>query len=857
MLKTTLRSLWSHKLRLALSMLSIVLGVSFMSGTLVLNSTVGRVFDDLFAKLGENVDAVVRGKVLYENDQGGDTVRTLLPDSIVAKVRAVDGVAAAEGSTLTTKATIIDAKGDAMGGAGPPTIIGSWTVDKRMSSYQIDRGRAPTRPGEAILDRGGMDKGGFEIGSRVEIIGLDGKPQHLTIVGVSRFGEADSAGGSIFLGVTLPEAQRIAGEPGKLNQVDVRAEPGVSQEELVRRLKDAKLAKGLDIVTGEKASQEMASDVKQGLNFFTTALLVFAFIALFVAAFIISNTFSILFAQRTKELALLRAIGATRRQVLTSSLTEAAMIGAISSIVGFLAGIGLAAGALALLDALGVDLPRTNLLVTPATAVKVFATGVIVTLVSAAMPAIRATRVPPIAALRSTAVESRRAPRLRTVAGILLGLLGAFLIMPAFAAEPSSDDLPRIGGGLGCAVLALLLLGPAIARPISRVIGSWLPRVRGAVGNIARENAMRSPRRTASTAAALIIGVALVVFITIFAASARQTIDNSLGTGFRSDYIILPVNQQSEVGADPSMARRLAEVPGVSVVDATGFVVAQAELSNGDKTLAFAAAIRPQTFSEVYDAKMAEGSLAQLVPGTVVVDKTTAKDHGIAVGDKIRMVGTGDRRATLRVVAISNDPIVLGQWTIHRDDVTKLAPATTDVFVGVSLKPGTSVDSVRGDLRAIVRDYPNMKLQDKDQFRNSIVSLITGLLNVIFGLLAVSIVIAFIGILNTMILAIHERTRELGLLRAMGMTRGQMRAAVRWEAVIVSLMGAGLGMLLGLGLSYVMVRALRSQGIDQFAVPVSWMVTIAVAAVVFGIVAATWPAYKAGKLNVLEAIATE
>ena len=243
MLKTTLRSLWSHKLRLALSMLSIVLGVSFMSGTLVLNSTVGRVFDDLFAKLGENVDAVVRGKVLYENDQGGDTVRTLLPDSIVAKVRAVDGVAAAEGSTLTTKATIIDAKGDAMGGAGPPTIIGSWTVDKRMSSYQIDRGRAPTRPGEAILDRGGMDKGGFEIGSRVEIIGLDGKPQHLTIVGVSRFGEADSAGGSIFLGVTLPEAQRIAGEPGKLNQVDVRAEPGVSQEELVRRLKDAKLAK--------------------------------------------------------------------------------------------------------------------------------------------------------------------------------------------------------------------------------------------------------------------------------------------------------------------------------------------------------------------------------------------------------------------------------------------------------------------------------------------------------------------------------------------------------------------------------------------------------------------------------------
>jgi putative ABC transport system permease protein len=857
MLRTTLRSLWSHKLRLVLTMLAIILGVSFMAGTLVLNATVGRVFDDLFGKMGQNIDAVARGEVLFERPDGGGDERALLDQDLVEQVAKVDGVAFAEGSIATTDATLIDRKGDPIGGFGPPTIVGSWDTDRQMASYQIDQGRAPEKPGEAVIDRGGADKGDFAIGQQVKYIGVDGKPSFLTLVGISRFGEADSAGGSIFVGVTLADAQRIAGEPGKVDQVIVRAAEGVTPEQLVERLDAANLSPGLDVITGQQASDEMASDIKQGLSFFTIALLVFAFISLFVAAFIISNTFSILLAQRTRELALLRAIGATRRQVLTSALAEAALIGVISSVLGFLAGIGLAAGALALLDVLGVDLPKTTLLVTPMAGIQVLLVGVIVTLVSAVLPAVRATRVPPIAALRSTAVENRSGLKYRAIGGLVLLVLGIVSILPAFAAEPDSDDLPGVGVGLGLLMLSILVLGPVIARPLARLAGSWLPSLKGVIGRLARENAMRSPRRTASTSAAIIIGVSLVVFISVFASSAQATIDKALGTNFESGYIVLPFNQGSSVGAPPEMAQRLRDVPGVAQVDAGSGAGGEITLPDGEKTPAFLFGITPETFGTIYNANMAEGTLDDLVPGTVLVDQAVARSNGIGVGDRISVTGQGGRVASFTVSALGDDPIVLGQWTINATDMAKLVPAVTDVFVGVNLEPGVSVDSIRGELRAVVDDYPNMRLQDKEQFRNSLVGLITALLNVILALLAVSIVIAFIGILNTMLLAIHERTRELGLLRAMGMTRSQMRSAVRWEAVIVSLIGTALGMGLGLGLSYVMVRALKSEGIDQFSVPTMPMIFIAGAAILLGILAAAWPAHKASKLNVLEAIATE
>ncbi|HEX2576353.1 MAG TPA: FtsX-like permease family protein [Aquihabitans sp.] len=856
MFRTTLRSLWSHKRRLISTCVAVVLGVAFMSGTLVLNSTIGRIFDDLFADLGEGIDAQVRGQELFESQAGGGTQRALLDDDVVAKVEGIDGVAAAEGSIQSVQLTVLDAKGDPMGGNGPPTIVGSWDTDEGLASYQVAEGRAPTAPGEVIIDRAGVDKGEFDIGDEVTIITAEGREQ-LRLVGISRFGEADSAGGAIFVGTTLPEAQRLTGEPGMLNTVNARAEEGVSPEQLVRTIRESSVAPDVDVVTGKQASEEASSDIKEGFSFFTVILLVFAGIALFVGAFIISNTFGILVAQRTRELALLRAIGASRRQVMGSVLLEAGLIGLFSAVVGFLVGVALAVGAFELLKSFGLELPGADLVIEPITAVQTIVVGLLITAVAAVLPAIRATRVAPIAALRDVAVDTSGSSKLRAAFGALLFVVGVILVLPAFGEDVSSDKLPSIGGGLGLIMVSVLVAGPVLARPLARGIGAGLPIIKGVTGRIARENAMRSPRRTASTASALIIGVALVAFISVFATSAQASINSAIGTGFEGDYIIQPANQFSFTGAPPSVAEELRDVEGVRGVTAITFTEGQIALPNGEKPGSFIGGIDPETVGGIFQFEMAEGSISDLQPGGMLIDKVIAKERDLAVGDELSVLSGSGRTAEFTVAGISDDPALLGQWTIDRRDTEKLTPNPTDFLLGITLDEGVSPESVRGELRDVVEPYPNMKLQDRDQYTSSIVGSITALLNVIYALLAVSIIIALIGIANTLSLSIHERTRELGLLRAMGMTRGQLRSSVRWEAVIVALMGTAIGIILGLGLSYIMVRALESQGVNEFDVNVSGMIVVVLFGAGLGVLASVRPARRAAKLNVLQAIGTE
>jgi putative ABC transport system permease protein len=833
----------------------VVLGVAFMSGTLILNATIGRVFDDLFADFGENTDAVVRGPVLYE-DQQGQTTRDLLDESVVAASAKVPGVAAAEGSVSTVTITVLDRKGDAMGGVGPPTIVGSWPTDEVMNPYEVVTGRAPTADGEAVIDRAGADKGEFKVGDRVNLVTPEGR-ESLRLVGITKFGEADSAGGSLFVGTTLSEAQRLSGKDGKVDEVDLRAEPGVTPETLVSRLKDAKLAPKADVLTGKAYGEEISSDIKQGFSFFTIALLVFAFIALFVGWFIISNTFSILVAQRTRELALLRAVGASRRQVLTSVIVEALVIGVVSAVVGFLSGIGLAAGAFALLNAFDIDIPQTSLVIQPSAALTAVLVGLLVTLIAAIMPAIRATRVPPLAAMRDIAVDRSAASIVRTVAGIVFLLLALLLISPAFGADMPNSKFPGVGAGLGLIMLAVLVLGPVMAKPLARIVGAWLPAVKGITGRMARQNAVRNPRRTASTAAALIVGVALVAFITVFASSAKSSINEAIGTGFKGDYIIQPANQFSFGGAPPTLGDELAKIDGVETVTPFGFFSGQLLLGGDDKPGGFIGAIDPATADKVFAFKMSKGELSTLGPGEIVVDRLIAKDKGLKIGDQLKILGDNGKTLPFRVSAISNDPALLGQWTITRTEAAKLQRQPTDFLLGIKLDKGVTVDSIRTTLRDALKPYPTMKLQDRDQYTSSIISSISALLNVIYGLLFVSILIAFIGIANTMLLSIYERTRELGLLRAMGMSRSQVRSLVRWEAVIVALLGTFIGILLGLGLSWVMVRALKGQGITEFSIAPSSVIVIVVFAAGFAVLASLWPAYKASKLDVLDAIATE
>jgi putative ABC transport system permease protein len=853
--RTTLRSLWSHKRRLISTCIAVVLGVAFMTGTFVLSATVNQVFDDLFGDLGENIDAVVRGDEIFESQFAG-TQRALLPEEAVDAAAAVDGVAEAEGSISVFTLTLLDGDGDPVGGGfGPPTIVGTWTSSEQMASYQVAEGRAPAADDELIIDRAATKEADLSVGDEVRLATPQGNRTY-TLVGTSRFGNADSAGGSIFIGTTLAESQLLAGEAGKVDTIAIRAEEGVTPEQLVERLEAADLDPAVDIVTGQQAADEQANEVKSGFAFFTTMLLVFAFIALFVGWFIISNTFNILVAQRTKELALLRAIGASRRQVLGSVFLEAAVIGIVSAVLGFIGGVLLAQAAFSLLAAVGLDLPQTSLVVTPQIAAGAMFAGLAITAVAAIGPAVRATRVPPMAALRDVAIDRTGASRTRAIAGVGLFVLGLLLISPAFG-DPTSDTVPGVGFGLFLIVVAVLVIGPVLAKPLSRIVGSPLPLIKGVTGRIARENAMRSPRRTASTAAALTIGVSLVAFITIFANSVQRSIESAIDVGFKGDYIILPVNQASFAGASPQLAEDLRAIDGVGDVTAFSFALGQLELPDGSKPVGPIGGI-DEAFTTLFDAKMAEGALADIDDDEIAVDRLVAKQEGLAIGDEITVTAVGGREATFTVGALSDDAAILGQWTVTRDALTAITPVPTDFQIGIKVADGASAESVREPIRELLKaEYPTMQVQDREEFTSGIVDQISILLNVIYGLLAVSIIIALIGIANTLSLSIHERTRELGLLRATGMLRSQLRSSVRWEAVIVALIGTVVGTGLGLLLSYTMVRVLVSQGITEFAIPVSGMVTVVVFGAVLGVVASIWPAYKTSRMNVLDAIATE
>lgn len=855
MIRTTLNSLWSHKRRLISTCLAVILGVAFMAGTLVLTSTINSVFDDLFANVNDGTDAIVRGPELFKSEQGGIQRDAISEDSL-QKVEAVAGVAAASPFIATEELTLLDKRGDPMGGQGPPTIVGSWGTVKQLNPYTVVSGRAPEADGEAVIDRAVANDGPFKVGDQIVLVTADGQ-EKLKVVGITRFGDADSAAGSIYVGITFKQVQAFAGEAGKLDEVDIQAKAGVTPEQLVKNLQAADIAPKAVVVTGAEAAKEQATVLKDLFGFFSKILLVFAFIALFVGIFIISNTFGILVAQRTKELALLRAIGASRSQVLGSVLLEAALIGLVSAVLGFLSGVGLAAAALAGLRRVGLDLPSASLTITAGTAAFAIIVGLGITAASAVLPAIRATRVPPIAALRDVAIDSSGQSRIRGAVAILLLVLGFVLVVPAFGSDPTTDQLPRIGIGMALVVVAILVLGPLFARPLSRLVGSPLPVIKGVTGRLARENAMRSPRRTASTAAALIIGVTLVGFITVFASSAQTSVSASISGGFNGDYILQPASHQNFTGVSPKLAAAVEQVKGVDTVTAISGVLAQLELPDGSKPTTSLAGIDPDSYSKIFAVGMTQGRLADLRKGEIVVDRQVAKMEKLKIGDTVKVKSKDGRDATFKIAAISDENVLLGQWTVTRADANALNSKPTDFLVAIQLDKGTSVEGIRGSLKKVAKAYPTMKLQDREQFTGSIVAQISALLNVIYGLLAVSIVIALIGIANTLSLSIHERTRELGLLRAMGMTRSQLRSSVRWEAVIVALMGTGIGLILGLGLSYTLVKALSSQGFNTFDVPVGGMITVVVFGAGLGVVAALRPAAKAAKLNVLQAIATE
>ncbi len=857
MLKVALRGLMAHKSRLVTTFLAVALGVAFIGGVLVLTDTMNRSFDDLFADVYRDTDAVVRSDQTISSDFGD--IRGRIDASLLEDVRSADGVADADGS-VDGFARVIDRNGDPVGdpAMGAPTLGGNWSDVDALNPFDLTDGRAPTSDGEIVIDLGTAKDTGFGVGDSVQVQ-TQTEAGEYEVVGVARFGAADSPGGASYVLWNTEEAQRLIGEEGKYSAIGAAADDGVSQQDLATSIGDTLRADedtGVEVLTGTEISEESASDIKDQLAFFTVFLLVFAVIAVVVGAFVIYNSFSIIVAQRTREMALLRAIGARRRQVRRALLVEAVVVGLVGSAIGFIVGLGLAA----LLGNL-FELPPGSLAILPTSVTTAILTGLIVTVFSALVPAWRASRVPPLAAMREVAVDTSGRSRARFGIGVAMLGVGAAIVV----AGALGDEISTVGLGVALVFVGLLFVSPGLARPVSRVLGAPLARLRGAAGTLARENAGRNPRRTSATAQALMIGVGLVTFILVINSSIRASIDKALEDSFTGDFVV-DSGTFGMVGLPPNLAEQISELPDVSIVAPLRFSPATVTTDPGgpdavsdDTAIAGADA----GAFELLDLQIVEGS-ADLGSGEVVITEDKASSDGLAIGDEIEVSFLDDRRPETdrgaTVSGIYDDSTAaggIGSFVLNLDDWDAAVAVPTDSQVFVQLADGVSVAQAEPEIEQVVAPFATAEVQSVDEYKASIGGQLDILLNLVIGLLALAIVIAMLGIANTIALSVLERTRELGLLRAVGMRRRQVRAAIRWESVIISLFGTVLGLAFGLLGGWGIVRALRDEGFGVFQIPVGTLVVLAVVAALLGLVAALVPAWRASRMNILDAIGTE
>ena len=852
-----MRGLVANKLRFILTAVAVVLGVAFVSGTLVFTDTVRKTFDSLFASVYDGTDAFVRSSSVLKSDFGPDQ-RQRIPEQVAQQVQGVDGVAAAEGQVRVQRAQFLDRRRKPIGdpGQGAPTFGFNWNRVRQLNPFTLVpyRGavsRAPTKADEVVMDLGTAKAEHFRIGDPVTIsFNNRAIPEvRYRITGVAKFGDADRPAGATVALFTLPETQRVNGTPGQLDGVSVAGRAGISQTQLVDKIRSAIPQRSVQVITGTKLIKEQQNRIQQNLGFFTTFLLIFALIALFVGSFIIVNTFSIVIAQRTRELALLRALGASGRQVRVSVLGEAFAVGLVSSVVGVGLGLGLALALRAVMGAFRFDVPTADLVIKPSTFIISLALGVIVTFVAALLPARRAARIAPMEALRAAAVESRQLGR-RTAVGATISVLGAAVLMFGLFAK---GGIQAVGLGVFALFIGVAVLGPVIARPVGRILGAPLPRWRGMPGTLARENAVRNPRRTASTAAALMIGVALVGLITIFASSLKASISGQIDTAFRGDLVVVG-NAGPGSSFSPAMAERIAKVPGVAVANPLrfgGFEIA----GKGQ----FLLASRPGELDKVFDLAPKAGDLSNLGPNQIAVSKKVFDDKHWKLGQtiKTRFPLQGAPALTIGAVFGRGQREGLPDYFISLVAYDQRFTETADSQVYIALDRGVSITDARHRIQRVVKDFPGAKVNDVSGLKDQFEAQINQILGLVFALLFLAIFIALLGIMNTLLLSIVERTREIGLLRAVGMTRKQVKTSVRWESIIVAVFGALLGLVLGVFFGWAMVTALHDQGFTNFVIPVGQLVLVVVFAALAGVVAAAYPARRASHFDVLDAISTE
>ena len=851
MIAVALRGIAARKLRAISTILAVVLGVALVAGTYILTDTINRSFDDIFETALEGTDVVVSPKEIVASDTDEPPAFSA---SVLDRVENVDGVEKAAGGIFSL-VRITDGKGDPIGqGFAPQFAISS--IGEPFDPLTYVEGRAPRSASEAAVDESNAKREGFEIGDRIGVVG-EGPLKRFEIVGINKLGDT-SGGGSSSVVLTLPEAQRITGKTGKFDSISIAAEDGIEPTELQRRIA-AVVPSSVRVETGSENAQRETDEIQSDLGFLKVALLVFAGVSLVVGGFLIFNTFSITVAQRIREFGLMRTLGASRGQILRSVLVEALIIGLIGSVLGLLAGIGCASGINALFKSFGIDLPNTGLVFETRTIAVALVLGLGITLLSALVPALRATRVSPMAALLEAALpESRRRGRIAAAVAALLGVGGlAMLLIGLFGdLESSGSAAGLMGAGMAAILFSASLYSPRLVRPLAAVAGWPMERVRGLTGRLARENTMRKPGRTAVTSAALMIGLTLVVFVTVFAAGLNRSIASAIDTSFRNDITI-----QSSDGFSPipaSIAREAEQIEGVGDVGSLRFSFAKVQGHGGRQRMS---AVDPARIGKVFEFDFTEGSpraIDRLTDRQTVVDEAYASGNDVEVGDTLRMLTPTGKRAVFEVVGEVKDRTdFLGAFVITQAALERDFGERRDTYVLVGTAAGANAAAVEQRVKQLVkRRYPSAEALDQQELKDFQEEQIGALVGLVYALLSLAVIVSIFGIVNTLALSIHERTRELGMLRAVGMTRAQVRRMIRYESVITALIGALLGTALGIVFAALMSRPLADEGFE-LAYPVGQLIFILILAALAGVLAAIGPARRASKLDVLDALAYE
>ncbi|MEV0442293.1 FtsX-like permease family protein [Streptomyces spectabilis] len=857
-LKTSMRNFLAHKGRMALSAVAVVLSVAFVCGTLVFSDTMSTTFDKLFAATSSDVTLTPKNAP----DAGDEGPRTgkpeTLPAATIAQVKKADGVKSAEGAISSDSVTVVNSKNKDIGpSGGAPTLAGNWTKND-LRSMEITSGHAPRGPTEVMLDADTADKKNLKIGDELRTIAATGSFT-AKITGIATF-KVTNPGATVVYFDTATAQRELLGATGRFTHVNVTAASGVSDERLKANVASTLGAGAADykIKTQKESADDNRKSVSSFLDVMKYAMLGFAGIAFLVGIFLIINTFSMLVAQRTREIGLMRAIGSSRKQVNRSVLVEALLLGVVGSVLGIGAGIGLAIGLMKLMSGIGMELSTEDLTISATTPVVGLLLGIIVTVLAAYLPARRAGKVSPMAALRDAGTPADgKSGAVRAALGLVLTGAGVFGLYAAAAADKAKEGSLFLGLGVVLTLIGFVVIGPVLAAFVVRAISAVLLRMFGPVGRMAERNALRNPRRTGATGAALMIGLALVACLSVvgtsMVASATDELDKSVG----ADFIVQgkqPVSHQVE--------KRLKDTPYVAHTTRFKEIKADITTPDGKTDKGVGLSANDPTYVQDLRRETTAGQMSAAYGANAMsVGEGFAKDHHLKVGDKLKVAFDDGRTGQLKLAAITDEEGTLDRGAMY------LNITTVERYVDADRMPlsdtvfAKAVDGKQDEayaaLKKTLKTDPQLKVQDQTDFKQTLKDQVGQLLNIVYGLLGLAIIVAILGVVNTLALSVVERTREIGLMRAIGLSRRQLRRMIRMESVVIALFGALLGLGLGMGWGATAQQLLALEGLKVLEIPWPTIITVFVGSAFVGLFAALIPAFRAGRMNVLNAIATE